>query len=69
VHDDGKISRLEKCLSVDGGPDPSLRWFRQNGLNWMSRVEDFSEKVAALALQGRLRRAAEDWWPRPTSRT
>ena len=32
--------------------DPSLRWFRQNGLNMDVQVEDISEKVAALALQG-----------------
>jgi len=32
--------------------DPSLRWFRQNGLNMDVQVEDVSEKVAALALQG-----------------
>jgi aminomethyltransferase len=32
--------------------DPSLRWFRQNGLNMAVQIEDISEKVAALALQG-----------------
>src|SRR6202035_3721157 len=32
--------------------DPSLRWFRQNGLNMDVQIEDISEKVAALALQG-----------------
>jgi aminomethyltransferase len=29
-----------------------LRWFRQNGLNMDVQIEDISEKVAALALQG-----------------
>jgi len=32
--------------------DPSLRWFRQNALNMDVHIEDISEKVAALALQG-----------------
>ncbi|HXR33274.1 MAG TPA: aminomethyltransferase family protein, partial [Verrucomicrobiae bacterium] len=32
--------------------DPSLRWFRQNALGLDVQIEDISEKVAALALQG-----------------
>src|SRR5208282_5221253 len=32
--------------------DPSLRWFRQNALGLAVEIEDISEKVAALALQG-----------------
>ena len=40
-------------MSIAGRrPIPSLRWFRQNGLNMDVQVEDISEKVAALALQG-----------------
>ena len=30
--------------------DPSLRWFRQNGLNMDVQVEDISEQVAALVV-------------------
>ena len=32
--------------------DPSLRWFRQNALGMDVQIEDISEQVAALALQG-----------------
>ena len=33
-------------------PRPQPRWFRQNGLNLNVQIEDISEKLAALALQG-----------------
>jgi aminomethyltransferase len=52
VIDDGTISRLEENVYRWTAADPSLRWFRQNGLNMDVHVEDISEKVAALALQG-----------------
>ena len=52
VIDDGTISRLEQNVYRWTAADPSLRWFRQNGLNMDVQVEDISEKVAALALQG-----------------
>ncbi len=52
VIDDGTITRLEQSEYRWTAADPSLRWFRQNGLNMDVRVEDISEKVAALALQG-----------------
>ncbi len=52
VIDDGTISRLEENVYRWTAADPSLRWFRQNGLNMDVQVEDISEKVAALALQG-----------------
>jgi len=52
VIDDGTISRLEEKVYRWTAADPSLRWFRQNGLNLDVQVEDISEKVAALALQG-----------------
>ena len=52
VIDDGTITRLEQNKYRWTAADPSLRWFRQNGLNMDVRVEDISEKVAALALQG-----------------
>jgi len=52
VIDDGTITRLEDSKYRWTAADPSLRWFRQNGLNMDVQVEDISEKVAALALQG-----------------
>jgi len=52
VIDDGTITRLEQNKYRWTAADPSLRWFRQNGLNMDVHVEDISEKIAALALQG-----------------
>ena len=52
VIDDGTITRLEENKYRWTAADPSLRWFRQNGLNMDVQVEDISEKLAALALQG-----------------
>ena len=52
VIDDGTITRLEENKYRWTAADPSLRWFRQNGNNMDVQVEDISEKVAALALQG-----------------
>jgi aminomethyltransferase len=52
VIDDGTISRLEENVYRWTAADPSLRWFKQNGLNMDVQVEDISEKVAAVALQG-----------------
>ena len=52
VIDDGTITRLEENKYRWTAADPSLRWFRQNGLNMDVQVEDISEKTAALALQG-----------------
>jgi len=52
VIDDGTISRLAENTYRWTAADPSLRWFRQNGLNMDAHIEDISEKTAALALQG-----------------
>jgi aminomethyltransferase len=52
VVDDGTISRLGENSYRWTAADPSLRWFMQNGLNMDVEIEDISEKVAALALQG-----------------
>jgi len=52
VIDDGTITQLEENKFRWTAADPSLRWFRQNGLNMDVQVEDISEKTAALALQG-----------------
>jgi aminomethyltransferase len=64
VIDDGTITRLEENKYRWTAADPSLRWFRQNALGLDVQIEDISDKVAALALQGPtsgrlLQRAAE----------
>ena len=52
VIDDGTITRLEENTYRWTAADPSLRWFKQNGLNMDVQLEDISEKTAALAVQG-----------------
>ena len=52
VIDDGTITRLEENKYRWTAADPSLRWFRQNASNMDAQIEDISETVAALALQG-----------------
>jgi aminomethyltransferase len=52
VIDDGTVSRLAEDRYRWTAADPSLRWFHQNALGMDVRIEDVSERVAALALQG-----------------
>jgi aminomethyltransferase len=52
VIDDGTVSRLEQNTYRWTAADPSLRWFTQNAAGMDVRIEDISESVAALALQG-----------------
>jgi aminomethyltransferase len=52
VIDDGTITRLGENEYRWTAADPSLRWFQQNALGLDVRIEDISEQVAALALQG-----------------
>ena len=52
VIDDGTITRLGENLYRWTAADPSLRWFHQNALGLDVAIEDISDKVAALALQG-----------------
>ena len=52
VVDDGTITRLGENEYRWTAADPSLRWFSQNSLGMNVEIEDISEKVAALALQG-----------------
>ena len=52
VIDDGTISRLDENAYRWTAADPSLRWFSQNALGFDVEIEDISEKVAALAVQG-----------------
>ena len=52
VVDDGTITRLGENEYRWTAADPSLRWFSQNSLGLNVEIEDISETVAALALQG-----------------
>ncbi len=52
VIDDGTISRLEENTYRWTAADPSYRWFHQNSGSLDVRIEDISEEVSALALQG-----------------
>ena len=52
VIDDGTITRLGENEYRWTAADPSLRWFEQNALALDVRIDDISEEVAALALQG-----------------
>jgi aminomethyltransferase len=52
VIDDGTVTRVADNTFRWTAADPSLRWFRQNAMGLDVTVEDISEHVAALALQG-----------------
>ena len=52
VIDDGTITRLGENEYRWTAADPSLRWFQQNALGLDVAMEDISEQVAALAVQG-----------------
>jgi aminomethyltransferase len=52
VIDDGTVSRLAEQRYRWTAADPSLRWFVQNAAGFDVSIEDVSEKVAALAVQG-----------------
>ena len=52
VIDDGTITRLAENIYRWTAAEPNLRWFHQNALGMDVQIEDISEQVAALALQG-----------------
>jgi aminomethyltransferase len=52
VIDDGTVSRLGEQRYRWTAADPSLRWFAQNAVGLDVSIEDVSETVAALAVQG-----------------
>ena len=52
VIDDGTVARLDEQTYRWTAADPSLRWFRQNAAGLRVEIEDVSERIAALALQG-----------------
>ena len=52
VIDDGTVTRLDEDTFRWTAADPSLRWLSQNAIGLDVAIEDISEQVAALALQG-----------------
>src|SRR5215211_1996540 len=52
VIDDGTVSRLAEQTFRWTAADPSLRWFRQNAAGFDVQIEDVTEEIAAVALQG-----------------
>jgi aminomethyltransferase len=52
VIDDGTVTRVEETLWRWTAADPNLRWFRQNAAGLEVTIEDVTEQVAALAVQG-----------------
>src|SRR5438270_4290986 len=52
VIDDGTVTRLAEDVFRWTAADPSLRWLTQNGVGLEVAIDDISEQVAALALQG-----------------
>src|SRR5262245_7706228 len=52
VIDDGTVTRLDEETFRWTAADPSLRWFSRNATGLDVTVDDISEQVAALALQG-----------------
>ena len=57
VIDDGTISRLDESTYRLTSAEPNLRWLSMNAIGLQVKIEDVSDKIASLALQG------------PTSRT
>jgi len=58
VVDDGTVAHLDDGTYRWTAADPSLRWFRLNGRGLDVEIEDISERVSALAVQGPLSRDA-----------
>jgi aminomethyltransferase len=52
VIDDGTVTRLSEETFRWTAADPSLRWFTENAAGLRVTIDDVSERVAALALQG-----------------
>jgi aminomethyltransferase len=52
VIDDGTVSRLGSELYRWTAAEPNLRWIRQNAHGLQVEVEDVSERLAAVAVQG-----------------
>ena len=57
VLDDGLVMRVAEGHFFWTAADPNLRWFRQNADGLDVRIDDLSERIAALSLQGPTSRA------------
>ncbi|HXF65919.1 MAG TPA: aminomethyltransferase family protein [Burkholderiales bacterium] len=57
VLDDGTIARLDEDTFRLTSAEPNLRWLEDNALGLDVEIEDVSERIAALALQGPASRA------------
>jgi aminomethyltransferase len=57
VLDDGTIARLDETTFRMTAAEPNLRWLQDNAQGLAVAVEDVSESIAALALQGPASRA------------
>ena len=57
VVDDGTVTRLDETTYRWTAADPSLRWLRMNARGLEVGVEEITETLAAVALQGPLSRA------------
>jgi aminomethyltransferase len=64
VLDDGTVARLSEDRFRLTAAEPNLRWIRQNAAGMSATIEDVSERIAALAVQGptsaKVLRAAAD---------
>jgi aminomethyltransferase len=67
VVDDGTITRLDESTYRWTAAEPNLRWFDMNAVGLDVRIEDVTEDLAALAVQGPRSRdlleavTGEDW--------
>ncbi|MBA2255446.1 MAG: aminomethyl transferase family protein, partial [Chloroflexi bacterium] len=57
VVDDGTVARLDDGSFRWTAADPQLRWFRQNAAGLDVEIQEVTESVAAIAVQGPLSRA------------
>jgi aminomethyltransferase len=60
VLDDGTIARLDETTFRMTSAEPNLRWLQDNALGLEVSIEDVSESIAALSLQGPASRAILD---------
>jgi glycine cleavage system T protein (aminomethyltransferase) len=52
IIDDGTVSRLRDDVYRWTAAEPNLRWFHRNAVGLEVTIDDVSERIAALALQG-----------------
>jgi aminomethyltransferase len=57
VLDDGTVTRLDEDTFRVTSAEPNLRWLQDNALGLAVTIEDISDSIAALALQGPTSRA------------